>query len=210
MKNSSLILFVIAVAPAICIARALPPAQELPPAPPPPPVQTTSASSSAPARAGSSSDVLWARVQRIANGQEVLVTNTYGPPLRCRFEGVTDAYLFCDPPGSPVGTGYQFDRASVLDVRVMREPHNWHPGLLSAMVGGGLIVGIAATGQTDAGHAAQAGLIGALVTGAIAAPLAFLQPQDRYAGVGAGFSFHPHGFHGWHRFRPTPASIPRR
>jgi len=204
MKNSSLILLAFAVAPVISIAQGLPDD----PAPLPPTVQSSSASNPAPSWAGSASEQVWARVRRIANGQEVKVTNTYGPPLRCRFEGATDDYLFCDPLGSPSGTGYQFERASVLDVRVMREPHNWHPGLLSAMIAGGLITGIAATGRTDAGHAAQAGLIGALVTGAIAAPMVFLQSQDMYGGVGV--AFRPHGLSRWHRFRPTPASVPRR
>jgi hypothetical protein len=204
MKNSSLILIALAVAPAICIAQALPPTQELPPAPAP--VQSTSMSATASPRSSPYSDALWARVQRFASGQEVLVTNTYGPPLHCRFAGATDAYLFCDPPGSPAGTGYQFERGTVLDVRVVRAPHNWHPGLLSAMIGGGLIVGIAATAQTDAGHAAQAGLLGALVTGAIAAPMAFLRPQDMYSGVGAGVAFQPHGFtHRPHLFLPFGA-----
>src|SRR5260221_578167 len=128
MKNSSLILLAFAVAPVLSIAQGLPDD----PAPPPvPPVQTSSTSNPAPAWADSPSEQVWALVRRIANGQEVKITNTYGPPLRCRFEGATDDYLFCDPLGSPAGAGYQFERASVLDVRVMREPHNWHLGLLS-------------------------------------------------------------------------------
>jgi len=144
------------------------------------------------------------RVQQIANGEQVEVTSTYGPPLKCRFAGASDAYLWCDPPGSPAGTGYRFERDSVLDVTVVRPPHNWHPGLLSAMIGGGLIVGIAATSSTDAGQAAQAGLVGALVSGAIAAPFVFLgppAPPGPYP-FGVGLTFRPHGF--THRLHLSP------
>ena len=203
MKSSSLILLAFAVAPVVSFAQRLPDD-------PAPVSQAISASNPASPSPGASSDAVWARVHRIANGREIVITNTYGPPLRCRFAGATDAYLFCDPLRNPASTGYQFERASVLDVRVMREPLNWHPGLLSAMIGGGLITGITATSHTDAGHAAQIGVIGALVSGAIAAPVVFLQPQNMYGGVGVGVAFRPPGFHHWHQFRTAPANVPRR
>jgi hypothetical protein len=195
MKNSSLILFALTLMPAVSRAQSLPDD----PAAHPAPAQSTSN----PQQALPLSDAVWTRIQQFANGQEILLTNTYGPPLRCRFAGATDAFLFCDPPGSPAGAGYRFERASVLDVKLVKAPRNWHPGMLSAMIGGGLVVGIAAAAQTDAGHAAQAGLIGALVTGAIAAPLVFLQPQPLGAGWGAGIAFRPRGFaHRPHLFLP--------
>ncbi len=196
MKTSIFLALAVALVPAASFA------QTLPEAPPPAPTQSTS-NSLPPALI---SDAAWRRIQQIVNGKEVLVSNTYGPPLRCQFAGATDGYLFCDPPNSPAGTGYRFERASVIDVKVVKEPINWHPGLLSAMIAGGMVVGIVAATKTDAGHAAVAGLVGALVAGAIATPEVFLQPQPMFAGVGAGVVIHPHGFHRRAGFpiRPRP------
>jgi hypothetical protein len=188
MKNSSLILLAISMLPAGAFAQVLPPAPL--PAEAPVPIQSTSV----PASPVGPSDATWMRFQQISNGREVLVTNTYGPPLRCRFAGATDAFLFCDPPGTPEGTGYRFERASVVNVQAVRAPRNWHPGVLSAMIAGGIITGICATAQTDAGNAAKAGLIGALITGAIASPFVLLPPPNMNAGLSAGIAFRPHGF----------------
>jgi len=197
MKNFCLTLLAFALVPAAAFAQALPddpvPAQAKAP-----PIVQAPASPAQPTQPPSQPSVnltnaAWTRIQQIARGQEVLVTNTYGPPLRCRFAGATEAYLFCDPPGTPEGTGYRFERATVLNVKVVRPPHNWHPGLLSAMIGGGIITGLCATAQTDAGHATEAGLVGALIAGAIASPFVFL-PQPMYGGFGAGLAFRPHGF----------------
>ena len=148
-------------------------------------------------------DPFWLRVQQIANGEQVEVTSIYGPPLKCRFAGATDVYLFCDPPGSPAGTGSRFERAAVLDVGVVRPPRNWHPGLISAMIGGGLFVGLAAR-QGSPGHAVEAGLIGALVTGTVVAPFSFLGPPPPPTpfALSAGVAFHPHGFR--RRLRTSP------
>ena len=193
----------------VAIAQALPDGPK--PAPTPASAQSPAGPDSNPQPRPprlSNLDSFWLHVQQIANGEQVEVSSTYGPPLKCRFAGATDAYLFCDPPGTPAGTGYRFDRAAVLDVRVVRPRRNWHPGLLSAMVGGGLIVGIAATANTDAGHAAEAGFVGALVTGAIAAPFAFLPPPPPPGPYpfGAGVSFRPHALpHGLRMF-----SLPHR
>ncbi len=194
MKNVSLILVVMVLAPVLATA------QSLPDDPAPAPMESAQAPNPQPPQ---SYDALWNRVLQIANGQTIRVKYTSGPPLRCRFAGATDAYLFCDPPGALEGTGYRFDRYSVVDVTVAGEPHNWHPGLLSAMIGGGILVGTAAARQTDAGHAVQAGLIGALVSGAVVAPFV-LQPQPRFGGVGAGVTFRPRGFgHRLHVFPPV-------
>lgn len=197
MKNVGLVLIAMVLAPAAFQAQGLPDD--------PPPASQESTANPQPARSSPlTRSAFWLRVQQIANGEQVLVTSTYGPPLRCHFAGATDAYLFCDPPGSPAGTGYRFERATVLDVKVVRPPRNWHPGLLSAMIGGGLIVGIAATAQTDAGHAAEAGLMGALVTGAIAAPFVFLgpPPSPPTGPWAARFTVHPGGLA--HRLRIFP------
>jgi hypothetical protein len=188
MKTSSLILLAVAMLPASVLAQALPPAPL--PAESPVPVQSTSA----PPMPVGPSDATWMRFQQIANGQEVLLTNTFGPPLRCRFAGATDAFLFCDPPGTPEGTGYRFERASVINVVSVRQPRDWHPGVLSAMIAGGIITGVCATVQTDAGHAAGAGFVGALITGVIASPFVLLPRPDMNAGLGAGIAFRPHGF----------------
>jgi hypothetical protein len=190
MKNSSLLIVAIALLPAGAFAQALPPAPL--PAESPTPTQSTPVPAS-PMRVGPS-EATWNRVQQIANGQEVLVTNTYGPPLRCRFAGATDAFLFCDPPGTPEGTGYRFERASVINVVAVRPPRNWHPGVLSAMIAGGIITGVCATVQTDAGHAVGAGFVGALITGVIASPFVLVPPPNMNAGLGAGIAFRPHGF----------------
>jgi hypothetical protein len=190
MKNSSLMLLAIAMLPAGAFAQALPPA----PLPAESAVPAQSTSNPASATQVGPSDATWIRFRQIADGQEVLVTNTYGPRLRCRFAGATDAFLFCDPPGTPEGTGYRFERASVINVAVVRPPRNWHPGLLSAMIGGGIITGLCATAQTDAGNATKAGLIGAVVTGAIFSPFVLLPSPNLNRGVGAGIAFRPHAF----------------
>src|ERR1700692_1918581 len=99
MKNPSLMFLTIAMLPGSAFAQALPPAPL--PADAPVPVQSTSTSVPASPMHAGPSDATWMRFQQIANGREVLVTNTYGPPLRCRFAGATNAFLFCDPPGTP-------------------------------------------------------------------------------------------------------------
>jgi hypothetical protein len=199
MKNSSVMLIAIALLPTGALAQALPPA----PLPAESPVPMQSTSNPASTMPVGPSDAMWMRFQQIANGQEVLVTNTYGPPLRCRFAGATDAYLFCDPPGTPEGTGYRFERASVINVVAVRRPRNWHPGVLSAMIAGGLIAGTGATRYTDAGHAVGVGFIGAMITGVIASPYVLLPPPNLNAGLGAGIVFRPHGFtHRPHLFLP--------
>src|SRR5258708_3796618 len=174
MNNFSLVLIALSMMPAGAFAQALPPAPL--PAEAPVPLQSTSTSNPASPMPVGPSDAMWTRFQQIATVQQVLVTNPYRPPLRCRFAGATDAFLFCDPPGTPEGTGYRFERASVINVAAVRQPHNWHPGFLSAMIAGGIITGICATAQTDAGNATKAGLLGAVVTGAIASPFVLLPP----------------------------------
>jgi hypothetical protein len=134
-------------------------------------------------------DPRWSRIQQLAIGQEILVYSTYGPPLRCRFTGATDAYLFCEPSDSPASAGYRLDRASVINVQIARTVHNWHPAWISSMIAGGLVVGITATVNNNAGDSARDGLIAAGVVGLIGAPLAFL-PRD----TGGGAVLRPFGF----------------
>ena len=192
MKNVSLTLIAMVLAPAAVQAQGLPddpaPAVAATPQSQPGPNPQAPPPTSRP-------DAFWLRVQQIANGEQVTVTSTYGPPLRCRFAGATDDSLFCDPPGSLAGTGYRFERATVLDVKVVRPPRNWHPGFLSAMIGGGILTGLAATHSTDAGNAAKYGAIGALVTGVIASP--FLLPTPYL--TGARVAIRPDDFQ--HRLR---------
>ncbi len=155
-------------------------------------------------------DPAWDRVRNLAPGVPIVVRSDNAPPAHCLFAGATDAYLFCNPQGNPPGVGYRFDRASVQSVdldapaqngaRFEQPERNYHPAWLASMIGGGLIVGIIATQTTDAGDAARAGAIGALVVGAIGAPLAFLpRPQED------GFAYNTRGFAigriplpGWH------------
>ncbi len=132
----------------------------------------------------------WTNLQNLAHGQAIVVDNTNGPPVHCLFTGVTEAYLFCSPPGNPAGVGFRFDRADVLGVdldlppqqqaQANRPERNYHPVWLSCIVAGGILTGLTATHNTDAGHATEAGLIGAVVVAAIGAPMAFL-PHPQYA-----------------------------
>jgi hypothetical protein len=123
---------------------------------------------------------------------------------------VTESYLFCNPPANPEGVGFRFDRIDVLSVdfdrtgaslpQARRPERNYHPAWISSMIAGGLIVGIIASQNTNAGKAAQDGLIGAAAVGLIGAPLAFLpHPDDpppyppvfRPYGLGVRLSSHP-------------------
>lgn len=135
----------------------------------------------------SAPDPAWAQLQNLAYGTPIVVTSTNGPPVHCFFTAATADYLDCHPPAQPSGVGYRFNRNSVLSV----DPENWqpnqmrqgvaerssHPAWISSMIAGGIIVGFIAARNTDAAHAAEAGAIGALVVGAIGAPLAFM-PRD--------------------------------
>jgi len=133
-------------------------------------------------------DPAWSRLQSLTYGQPIVVDDTNGPPVHCLFTGVTDAYLSCSPPGNPAGVGYRFNRADVLGVdldlpglaqaQASRPERNYHPAWLASMIGGGIVVGLCATRSTDAGGAAKAGVLGAVVVGAIGAPLAFLPHQQ--------------------------------
>src|SRR5579863_7972776 len=140
MKNVSLILVAMALAPVLASAQSLPddpaPAATQTSTPQPVLIGAPPGSPQSPQQY----DAFWNRVMQMPNGQMIRVSYTPGPPLRCRFAGATDAYLFCDPPGALEGTGYRFDRYSVVDVKELGEPRNWHPGLLFAMIGGGILV----------------------------------------------------------------------
>jgi hypothetical protein len=194
------------------IAIVLPPAalrpQTSPAAPAPQPQALPDAPSPAPL-----SDPAWDRLKNLTNGEPIVVRNDNGPPVHCLFAGATDANLFCNPPGNPLGVGFRFDRASVISVdfdlparnvaRFDRPLPNHHPAYLASIIAGGLIVGIVATQTADSATAADEGLIGALVVAAIGAPLAFLpHPFD------AGFAYQPRGFGRMHSslagFHPRP------
>lgn len=150
-------------------------------------------------------DPAWNRLASLAPGQSIVITTMDNRLVHCLFGSVTDSYLFCNPQGNPAGVGFRFDRAEVLSVDVdrhgtaiaqpRRTERNYHPGWISSMIAGGLIVGIVASQNTDADRAARDGLIGAAVVGAIGAPFAFLpQPYATppYAGpiYGVGFRLH--------------------
>jgi len=89
--------------------------------------------------------------------------------------------------------GFRFDHADVLGVdldlsratsfQTSRPERNYHPAWISSMIAGGIIVGLVASQHTDAGKAAQDGIIGAAVVGLIGAPLAFL-PHSQTALAG--------------------------
>ncbi|MGB6745679.1 MAG: hypothetical protein WBE38_18670 [Terracidiphilus sp.] len=186
MRTSSLILLAIVLLkivllPAAVVAQAVPDN----PAPAPPP------------------DPMWSRVEQLVNGQEIVVKPTSGPGLHCRFAGATDAYLFCDRDNVYPGTGgYRFDRAQVVSVQVSHPKANWHPVLLATMAASGIAIGISATGSMDDRGAASAGILSALMVGAIGYPIAVM--QDRNAGFGFAIPLPPLQFAGPRR----PAFLP--
>ncbi|MGA7245839.1 MAG: hypothetical protein WBX19_21835 [Terracidiphilus sp.] len=147
---------------------------------------------SAPAPAA---DPAWSRLQNLQNGQPVIVTTVDNRSIHCLFAGVTDAYLFCNPPGNPPDTGFRFDRAQVLSVDrdwpgqarpKAASQRNYHPAWIASMIAGGIIVGLIASQGTDAGKATEDGFIGAGIVGLIGAPLAFL-PHPQIAPPGSAY-----------------------
>src|SRR4051794_17585433 len=130
-------------------------------------------------------DPAWNRLDSLAPGKSIVITTMDNRLVHCLFGSVTDNYLFWNPQGNPAGVGFRFDRVEVLSVDFDRfDPsaqgrpaeRNYHPGWISSMIAGGLIVGIVASQYADADRAARDGLIGAAVVGAIGPPFAFL-PQ---------------------------------
>lgn len=128
-------------------------------------------------------DGQWQKIERLPVGVLIVVSSTYGPPIPCRFAAATNDALFCDAPESPGGTGWQFERSSVVSVEATILKKNWHPGLVGAMIAGGTLVGLAATHGASAGRAAGIGAIGAVITGAVGAPMALSQPDERWVTV---------------------------
>jgi uncharacterized membrane protein YeaQ/YmgE (transglycosylase-associated protein family) len=141
-------------------------------------------------------DPAWGRLQSLINGQPIVVDNTNGPPVHCFFAGVTEAYLFCNPPGNPAGVGFRFNHADVLGVdldllrpaatQARRPERNYHPAWISSMIAGGIVVGLIASQNTDAGKATEDGFIGAAIVGLIGAPLAFM-PRRQFAPSGPAY-----------------------
>lgn len=137
-------------------------------------------------------DAVWSRVMELPRGQPIVVKNTYGPPLRCRFDGATDGFLFCYPPdGSPnAAEEYQFDRASVLDVRVARGRLLPHPGVLASAAVAGIVLGLGSTRTLKDPDASTVGLITAIVVGSAGYGMA----QIPRPGMAWGFAYHPRRF----------------
>ena len=174
----ALLLFAVAMLPASALAQALPDA----PAPP---------SATAP----TAPDARWARIERISDGQPIVVHATSGALIHCRFAGATDASLFCDPLNPRVDRpGYEFDRASVVSVRESHAENNWHPVLLTAMAVVGTAFGIAATRSMDGRGAATVGLLSAGVVGLIGYGAGQFPMREPYGGYGFGFNFRPGEF----------------
>jgi uncharacterized membrane protein YeaQ/YmgE (transglycosylase-associated protein family) len=148
-----------------------------------------------------------------------MVRTTNGDRVRCRFAGMTDACLFCDPPGPLENQpGYRFNRANIVSVNEIRPQSNLHPGLLITMAIAGTVVGLAASRNLDDQGAASAGIITAGIVGAIGYPIVQMLSQDS----GFGFAFplmeFGHGaqrplgtrMHMPIRVRPMPFTLPRR
>lgn len=162
----TLMLFVIVLSPLAAVCQALPDS------PQPAPDQGA-------AKPGIA-ERTWRHIQQIRYGEPIDVASTYGPPLRCRFSSATEDAIFCDAPNSPDGSGYRFDRAAVTYVEELAPPPkpNHHPVWLSSMIAGGILVGLAAAEDTDAGHAAALGALGAVIVGGIGAPMALLNQNN--------------------------------
>jgi hypothetical protein len=187
----TLMLFVVVLSPLAAVCQRLPDEPQ-----PAPAVQATASQTTQQPAAGAPAkpappDEEWRKIQRLVNGEYIVVSSTYGPALRCRFSGTTDDALFCDVPGSPEGTGYSFERPSVISVEATRPGRNHHPAWIASIIAGGLVTGLVATRTNDARDAATIGAVGALVVGAIGAPLAFLQPHD---GPMVSVVYRPHAF----------------
>jgi hypothetical protein len=160
MKDVAIALLTLTMLPTLAFA------QEMPSAPAPAP------------------DPAWSYLQNLHKGQAVVVTTLDNRSIHCLFAGVTDAYLFCNPPGNPPGVGFRFDQAEVVSVdldwpgqapaQANRPERNYHPAWIGSMIAGGIIVGLVASQHTDAGKATQDGAIGAVIVGLIGAPAAFL------------------------------------
>lgn len=181
MKRFAFVLAVLILLPAAVVAQA--PANNTNPAAP--------------------DDALWNRVMELPRGQPIVVVSTYGPPLRCRFAGATDAFLFCDPPDALPDRGYRFDRASVLNVTVARRPFIKHPVVLASAVIAGVVLGLGSTQTLSDRDAATVGMISGLAVGAVGLGIS----EGPIYRPGFGFNFHPRGF-GFparpilHRFAP--------
>ncbi|WP_197414093.1 hypothetical protein [Terracidiphilus gabretensis] len=150
-------------------------------------------------------DPMWARVQNLKPGTPIVVSDTYGPPVRCLFAGATEASLDCNPFGNPPNTGFRFNRVDVISVELDRPgqntlqakhaPRNYHPGWIASMVVGGTLMGVGFAQQVSAGHAAAGGAISAVIIGGIGAPFAFssdhnFMPARPQFGIGIPFALH--------------------
>jgi uncharacterized membrane protein YeaQ/YmgE (transglycosylase-associated protein family) len=148
-------------------------------------------------------DPMWARVQNLKPGTPIVVSDTYGPPVRCLFSGATEASLDCNPSGNPPDTGFRFNRIDVISVELDRpgqnalqgkpDRRNYHPAWIASMVIGGTLMGAGFAQQMSAGHAAEGGAISALVIGIIGAPFAFspdhnFMPARSQFGIGIPFT----------------------
>jgi hypothetical protein len=190
----TLMLFVVVLSPlaAVCQMQQTPAPQSTQP-PGAPAAQSRSASpEAAPAQSGSSQaqpaplsppDKEWRKIQKLPVGVAIVVVSSRDVPMHCRFAAATDDALYCDAPESPGGSGWQFDRATVVSVEATILKKNWHPGLVGAMIAGGTLVGLVATHGASAGRAAGIGAIGAVITGAAGAPIAMSQPDEKWETV---------------------------
>ena len=134
----------------------------------PEPAASQSAQSAPPVNPGPPNGA-WRKIQRLVHGEPIVVSSTYGPSMACRFAGATEDALFCDAQGAPDGSGYRFERATVISVRAERAKRNYHPFLIGSMIAVGTVVGVRVASNADAGSGAGAGVLAAVMTGGIGA-----------------------------------------
>jgi hypothetical protein len=156
----TLMLFVVVLSPLAAFCQLLP---DGPAAQAPPP------------QVAAADDAAWARIERLARGEPIVVTSTYGPVVHCLFAGATDRFLFCDPVDNPAGTGYRFDRDKVEQVDEDRwqppatatQEHDSHRGLLLASGLTGIVMGALGAQGSDARTGVTVGVISAGFVGCV-------------------------------------------
>ena len=161
-------------------------------------------------------DAAWDRLQGLVNGQPIVVDNTNGPPVHCLFAGVTAGLPVLQPARESCRRGFSLrsrrrarcgsgSATRRRHIQASRPERNYHPAWISSMIAGGIIVGLVASKNTDAGTAAEDGIIGAGVVGLIGAPLAFL-PHPQFMPSGPAYPQYGLGL----RFRSPIRSRPHR
>jgi hypothetical protein len=122
---------------------------------------------------GKAAQAGWNRVRFLARDDEIVVDAFRGGTIRCRFNGATQDFLFCNPEYAYSSEqGYRFDRADVLNVRVSHETRNRRILIGLGAAAGGVFLGVRSLKTLDTGTSVFFGFLGAGVSGLMAWPVA--------------------------------------